>query len=111
MSFCLSKGIWADSCLRQQGGKEKSLTFVWLMPIIPDKVEKLNFARIACLKPFGEKAERRAGEEVNVCSVVITPYLFPVFPALHRHEDGRDGCRLGLRRREDGRHGELGRSQ
>ena len=55
--------------------------------------------------------ERRAGEEVNVCSVVITPYLFPVFPALHRHEDGRDGRQLGLRRREDGRNWELGRSQ
>ena len=59
MSFCLSKGIWADSCLRQQGGKEKSLTFVWLMLIIPDKLKKLNFARIACLKPFGEKGGKK----------------------------------------------------
>ena len=89
----------------------ESPAFVLLMPIIPDKLKKLNFARIACLKPFGEKAERRAGEEVNVCSVVITPYLFPTFPALHRYGDGRDGRRLGLRRREDGRHGELGPSQ
>ena len=89
----------------------ESPTFVLFIPVIPDKLKKLNFARIACLKPFGEKAERRAGEEVNVCSVVITQYLFPAFPALRRHGDGRDGRRLGLRRREDGRHGELGRSQ
>lgn len=88
-----------------------SPAFVLLMLIIPDKLKKLNFARIACLKPFGKRAERRAGEEVNVCSVVITPYLFPAFPALRRHEDGRHGRQLGLRRREDGRHGELGRSQ
>ena len=68
----------------------ESPTFVLFIPVIPDKLKKLNFARIACLKPFGEKAERRAGEEVNVCFVVIIPYLFPVFPALRRHPDGRE---------------------
>ena len=58
----------------------ESPVFVFLMLIVPDKLKKLNFARIACLKPFGEKGGKkgwRRGKRLFRCNYPVPLSCFP----------------------------------